>query len=500
MDNAHSEIENKAILWAKKGMGLGWISEKQADTFNLLHKNTPSFFFKQGNHRPMVIAFFGGTGVGKSTLLNRLANHSVVQAGIKRPTSMQTTIYHHHTVQLNLVSQEDSLDTIKTISHSNTHFKGTVLIDMLDVDSVEKANSQQTIDLLPYIDILIYVVNPDRYYDNKAWHILRNEGKFHTCIFIMNQWDRGVEVQFNDFKQQLKNKAGFKNPLIFRTDCRTYKTSVNVDEFDQFKNTILSLQNQHIIDQFEYQKYVLRINSIHECIKNTLTTLGNNKVLARILNEWEIIWKEQQFFLIKDMEQPIREISQLFAQQDSNSKKSYHRVNIETPTLNQEYDQHKNLKIWNQQAKTHLSNAFKQFFVEIDAIHIPTKPFQIALENKLNLASELINVQAEENLLSSLVKLSSLAKRTFFKLAGNSELLLPLTSLNTEKEALRGLYKGVEKGINALNEEIYKCIEATVISKTDYVDEGRLLCHLCTDKIPFRKDLGTVLLSRALIQ
>jgi Uma2 family endonuclease len=45
--------------------------------------------------------------------------------------------------------------------------------------------------LSPHIDVLVYVVSPERYRDNKAWQLLLAEGGKHAWIFVLNQSDRG---------------------------------------------------------------------------------------------------------------------------------------------------------------------------------------------------------------------------------------------------------------------------------------------------------------------
>src|SRR5271166_2049029 len=50
--------------------------------------------------RPLlVIVLMGGTGVGKSTLLNALAGGTVAQASFARPTTRDPVVYYHESVQ-----------------------------------------------------------------------------------------------------------------------------------------------------------------------------------------------------------------------------------------------------------------------------------------------------------------------------------------------------------------------------------------------------------------
>src|SRR6202022_305671 len=56
--------------------------------------------------RPLlVIMLMGGTGVGKSTLLNALAGGAIAQASIMRPTTRDAVVYYHQSIKPDRLDQ-----------------------------------------------------------------------------------------------------------------------------------------------------------------------------------------------------------------------------------------------------------------------------------------------------------------------------------------------------------------------------------------------------------
>src|SRR4051794_34044869 len=53
----------------------------------------------QADQPLLVIMLMGGTGVGKSSLLNALAGGAIANASFARPTTRDPVVYYHHSVK-----------------------------------------------------------------------------------------------------------------------------------------------------------------------------------------------------------------------------------------------------------------------------------------------------------------------------------------------------------------------------------------------------------------
>jgi len=168
----------------------------------------------------LVVMLMGGTGVGKSTLLNALAGGSIAQASFARPTTRDPVVYFHETVQSSRL--DPALQHCRLAQHDRPGLEQKIIVDTPDLDSNDLANREKLHRLLPVADIVLYVGSQEKYHDRLGWDLFLQQRQRRAFAFVLNKWDRCVnsgttglrpdEDLVNDLKRE-----GFDNPLIFRT-------------------------------------------------------------------------------------------------------------------------------------------------------------------------------------------------------------------------------------------------------------------------------------------
>ncbi|HEY7330641.1 MAG TPA: GTPase [Gemmataceae bacterium] len=171
--------------------------------------------------RPLlVIMFMGGTGVGKSTLLNALAGGAIAQASFTRPTTRDPVVYYHESVKPDRL--DPALRHCRLVPHDRLALEQKVLVDTPDLDSNDLSNRDKLIRLLPVADIVLYVGSQEKYHDRLGWELFLQQRKRRAFAFVLNKWDRcshpsnsGVRPD-DDLLRDLQSE-GFQSPLLFRT-------------------------------------------------------------------------------------------------------------------------------------------------------------------------------------------------------------------------------------------------------------------------------------------
>lgn len=144
-----------------------------------------------------VAAFFGGTGSGKSSLFNAITQLEFADVGARRPTTSQAAacswgddagalldflgVSEHRRIR-----RESLLD-----ASDQEELAGLVLLDVPDYDSVTQAHALQVDRLVPLADLLVWVVDPQKYAD-AALHegYLRGLGaRQEDMLVLVNQVD-----------------------------------------------------------------------------------------------------------------------------------------------------------------------------------------------------------------------------------------------------------------------------------------------------------------------
>ena len=144
-----------------------------------------------------VVALFGGTGSGKSSLFNALTQLNFADVGARRPTTSRAAACSWGDDAGPLldflgVSSERRIRRESILDAGDQRsMSGLVLLDVPDYDSVTTEHSLQVDRLVPLADILVWVVDPQKYAD-AALHdgYLRGLGaRQEDMLVLVNQVD-----------------------------------------------------------------------------------------------------------------------------------------------------------------------------------------------------------------------------------------------------------------------------------------------------------------------
>ena len=163
-----------------------------------------------GNHT--VVALAGGTGSGKSTLFNALAGATFSQPGVTRPTTR-----HVHACVWGMQGAAPLLDWLgvqrrhryaraSALDSGESMLDGLLLLDLPDHDSVVTASMAAVDRLSKLADMLIWVLDPQKYADASVHNRYLIPLAGHASVFtvVLNQIDLLSPAQVADCENDLR--------------------------------------------------------------------------------------------------------------------------------------------------------------------------------------------------------------------------------------------------------------------------------------------------------
>lgn len=166
---------------------------------------------------PLVVATFGGTGVGKSTLVNALVGQEVTRSGRQRPTTMNPTLLIHPRFEADELGLP--VEQLQVVPTQAALLEQMLIIDCPDPDTSDDDASGTNLDrlkqILPFCDVLIYVSTQQKYRSAKVQDELREAAQGCRLVFVQSHADQDVDIR-EDWKTQLSSQ--YDVPELFFVD------------------------------------------------------------------------------------------------------------------------------------------------------------------------------------------------------------------------------------------------------------------------------------------
>lgn len=138
-----------------------------------------------------VVALLGATGAGKSSLVNALAGANVATVTARRPTTRSP-------LAVSRASHPELLDWLEIPERVSaplqwaTHGERLILLDLPDIDSSEPAHRLIAERMADVVDVLIWVLDPQKYADAVVHEDFLSKLSEHGAVtlVVLNQIDR----------------------------------------------------------------------------------------------------------------------------------------------------------------------------------------------------------------------------------------------------------------------------------------------------------------------
>jgi len=146
---------------------------------------------------PLLVVVGGGTGAGKSTLVNSIAGRELSPAGVLRPTTRSPVLITNRaelawfegdrvlpSLSRATGAAADGGGGLRLVADDDVP-SGMALLDAPDIDSIVTGNRELAAQLLAAADLWLFVTTAARYADAVPWQYLRSAAERSTALAVV---------------------------------------------------------------------------------------------------------------------------------------------------------------------------------------------------------------------------------------------------------------------------------------------------------------------------
>lgn len=166
---------------------------------------------------PLVVATFGGTGTGKSALVNALVGCEISPSARQRPTTIRPVLLVHSDTDVELLGLP--LERLEVVKSDSPVLRDIAIIDCPDPDTSEAADTGSNLDqlhqLLPHCDVLLYTSTQQKYRSARVVDELGLAATGCRLLFVQTHADVDEDIR-QDWTAHLGEQ--YEVPDVFFVD------------------------------------------------------------------------------------------------------------------------------------------------------------------------------------------------------------------------------------------------------------------------------------------
>jgi len=302
------------------------LSQEEKET---IFANSQNLLEKFGSlaQSSLMVGLLGGTGVGKSSLMNALAGFAISSTSHRRPHTDSVLIYRHAESPFPSSLPMSGIPW-QEFTHEAESIQQILLCDLPDFDSLIGEHREHVFNFLEYLDVLVWVTSPEKYGDGRFYEFLSLVPRAkQNFFFVLNKTDilfegKSIDAGFKELEkvinrlQEYLRENGFADLPIYTISASEVLNSGKFAHWNQFPGF-----RRHIFQQRElkevkniktanldselnkllslFDEELASLEALHETVENSIEELKSER------SEWTQVAQESMVLLVERELRPV---------------------------------------------------------------------------------------------------------------------------------------------------------------------------------------------------